>query len=331
MCSKNGDFMAKKLQVLAIMPESIGGRLTSSSLFDGFRLLGHEVVVFDTLYDSFDVFDELLAANSFDFVVSYDYTAIIYKNKLGLKIPSINYFSDVVDDEHSGKYWREYYDFLKEDDNYVFYWDRELCEKKKNEIKNLFYMPHFVNTRVYRNLNLEAEYELMFAGRLDSDFRLKIVLELMKRYEHLRFGWFAHQKHFEQAVSRVEKEAEKELLKKNYRGFVDTEEKMSEVINKSKIVFNYNAQGIGSLNYRTYQVIACEKLLLSDYRADGERLFSPGKDFVMFSSFEDLCKKIDYFLYNESEYNKIVLAGRETVEKNYSSRVSVDKMLKCIL
>ena len=294
--------MAKKLQVLAIMPESIGGRLTSSSLFDGFRLLGHEVVVFDTLYDSFDVFDELLAANSFDFVVSYDYTAIIYKNKLGLKIPSINYFSDVVDDEHSGKYWREYYDFLKEDDNYVFYWDRELCEKKKNEIKNLFYMPHFVNTRVY-----------------------------LKRYEHLRFGWFAHQKHFEQAVSRVEKEAEKELLKKNYRGFVDTEEKMSEVINKSKIVFNYNAQGIGSLNYRTYQVIACEKLLLSDYRADGERLFSPGKDFVMFSSFEDLCKKIDYFLHNESEYNKIVLAGRETVEKNYSSRVSVDKMLNCIL
>ena len=323
--------MSKKLQILAIMPESIGGRLTSSSLFDGFRLLGHDVEVFDALFEPVDAVKSLVEEKDFDFVASYDYTAIIYKTKLGLKIPSINYFSDVIDDEHSGKYWREYYDFLNEDENYVFYWDRELCEKKKNEIKNLFYMPHFVNTMVYRNLGLRTEYELMFAGRLDSDFRLRTVVTLMKKFKHLRFGWFAHQKHFEQALLRLDSDEEKELLKKNYRGFVDTEEKMSKVINKSKIVFNYNAQGAGSLNYRTYQVMACEKLLLSDYRKEGEELFSPGENFVMFSSFDDLCLKIDYFLNNEEEYKRIVHAGREVVEKNHSSKVCAAKMFDCIL
>lgn len=323
--------MSRKLQILAIMPESIGGRLTSSSLFDGFKLLGHNVVVFDTIYDLSSSFMDIIKSNNFDFIVSYDYTAIIYKNKFDLNIPSINYFSDVLDDEHSGKYWREYYDFLKEEDNYVFYWDRELSENKKDEIKKIFYMPHFVNTEIYKNLHLNIEYDLMFAGRLDTDFRLRSVLDIMKNFEHLRFGWFAHEKHLNQALSNLESYEEQDLLKKNYKGFIDTEKMMSEVINKSKIIFNYNAQGIGSLNYRTYQVMACEKLLLSDFRSDGEKLFSVGKNFVMFSSFDDLCEKIGYFLNNETEYKKIVKASREVILKNHSSKVCVEKMLNYIL
>jgi spore maturation protein CgeB len=225
----------------------------------------------------------------------------------------------------------DYYQYLKEDDNYTFYWDRRLTELKKNEIKNIFYMPHFVNTAVYKNLNLKTEYDLMFAGRLDTDFRLDTVLYLMRKFEHLDFAWFAIEKHYEDALSRVKTPKDAELIQRNYRGFIDTEEQMAVEINKTKIVFNFNAQALGALNYRTFQVIACEKLLLSDYREEAKELFSIGENFVCFNTIADLEEKINYYLNNENEYKKITKAGRKIVEKNYSSSVCVDKMLKSIL
>ena len=38
-------------KILAILPISIGGRLTTSSIIDGFRQNDCEVVVFDELFD----------------------------------------------------------------------------------------------------------------------------------------------------------------------------------------------------------------------------------------------------------------------------------------
>ena len=52
------------------------------------------------------------------------------------------YISDVIDDNHAGADWKEYYSYLKKSNSLTFYWDKELC-KKNNDIKNLFYLPHF--------------------------------------------------------------------------------------------------------------------------------------------------------------------------------------------
>ena len=35
-----------------------------------------------------------------------------------------------------------------------------------------------------------------------------------------------------------------------------------------------HSQGVSSLNYRTFQVMACEKLLLCDYREEIDSLFN---------------------------------------------------------
>ena len=46
-------FMSKK--ILAILPISIGGRLTTSSIIDGYKQNNCEVCVYDELFDSSNI------------------------------------------------------------------------------------------------------------------------------------------------------------------------------------------------------------------------------------------------------------------------------------
>lgn len=318
------------MKILGILPESIGGRLTTSSIFDGFIQNNHEVVVFDKLFDTNEKFIEIINNNKFDYLAGYDFAGLKYKVDYNLDIKTINYFSDVIEDNHSGNYWQTYYNYLKDDDNYTFYWDEELYKQKKSEIKNLFYMPHFVNTDIYYNFNNKPEFDIMFAGRLDSDFRLKSVVHLMKYFQDKKFAWFAIEKHYLDALSRLDNEDEKNLIKRNYQGFIDSEKQMSKAINNTKIVFNFNAQGISSLNYRTIQTLACERLLISDDRIEAKKLFKEDESIVIFKTMDELKEKIEFYLNNEVLYKNITNNARNIILKNHSSVVCVKKILNLL-
>ncbi len=317
----------KKLKILAIKPLSIGGRLTMSSLYDGFDSSDTNIVFFDKLSENNHQLESILKNNVFDYIVGYDFSALKIKIDNKLRTKSINYFSDVIEDNHSGNYWKNYYKCLFMPDNYTFYWDKELYTMKKHEIKNLFYMPHFVNCDLYKNLNLQKEHDIMFAGRLDTDFRLDFFIKLIKKFEFLNISWFAIEKHFNDALSRCS-EPDMKLLKKVYKGFIDNEKDMALEINKTKIVVNMNAQGISSLNYRTMQTLACETLLLSDYRAEVDDLFELNVSFVCYENFNDIVEKIFFYLENAAEYQKIVKNARKIIEINHNSKNSVKKMIK---
>ncbi len=318
------------MNILGILPESIGGRLTISSIFDGFVQNGYSLTIFDKLFDKPEKFSEIVKENHFDFIIGYDFAGLKYKVDYSLNIKAINYFSDVIEDNHSGNYWQDYYKYLNTDDNYTFYWDEELYKLKKPEIKNLFYMPHFVNTDIYYNFNENPKFDIMFAGRLDSDFRLESVIDLMNHFKNKKFAWYAIEKHYIDALSRLNKEEEKNLIKKNYQGFIDSEEKMAQAINNTKIVFNFNAQGISSLNYRTIQTLACERLLISDDRIEAKKLFKEDESIVIFKSMDELKQKIEFYLNNEKQYKKITNNARNVILKNHSSKVCVKKMLDLI-
>ena len=173
-------------------------------------------------------------------------------------------------------------------------------------------------------MNLKKELEIMFAGRLDTDYRLNFFVELMQSFPKLKFGWFAIQKHYQDALSRTDC---KNLIKRAYAGFIDNEKSMAEVINKSKIVINMNSQGMSSLNYRTIQTIACKTLMISDFRAELD-LFSGNIPFYV--NFDDLIEKINYYLNNEKAYDYIVNKSYDVVSLHLNSKTCVDLMLKKI-
>ena len=63
--------------------------------------------------------------------------------------------------------------------------------------------------------------------------------------------------------------------------------------NYANEVYNINAQGISSLNYRTIQVLACERLLISDERKELD-LFE--NIIPTYLNIEDLAQKIKHYI-----------------------------------
>lgn len=306
-----------KKKILAILPVSIGGRLTMSSIIDGFKQNDCNVTVYDNLFDN--NLDELLKKN-YDFISGYDYDGIKIKVDNNMTIPSINYFSDDIRSSTSGPEWEKYLEFLNSDENYTFYWDRELT--KCENFKKMNYLPHFVNFNIYKSSAKKPEFDIMFAGRLDTDYRLSFFEELILALPHLNIAWYAIEKHHQDARKRSKYP---ELIDLCYRGFIDNEKDMAKAINNSKIVFNMNSQGMSSLNYRTFQTVACKKLLISDYREELD-LFEGNMPF--YEDFSDLIFKIESYLEDEQAYKQVTEACFNIAEKSHNSKNCVRYMLK---
>lgn len=304
-------------KILAIMPISIGGRLTTSSFIDGFVQNGFEVIVYDELKN--DNFLDYLS-DDFEYIIGYDFSPIKLKKDYKLNIPLIAYFSDDINLKTAGVDYDKLKNEIYKKDNHIFYWDRTLAKKEK-----LPYLPHFVNLEIYKNF-LKPEKDVLFMGRLDTQLRLETFINLNKMLPDLSFSWYAIEKHYLDALNRVEIK-DKKIIEKCYFGFIDNEKDMAKIINKHKIVYNINAQGESSLNYRTIQTLACKRLIISDYRKELD-IFN--NLVPIYHNIDDLKEKIEYYLKNENDYNTIVDGCYEIVKKNHSSAAAVKKILDSI-
>jgi len=309
-----------KKKILALLPISIGGRLTTNSLINGFRQNGCEVVVFDELFDK--ISKELLCSK-YDFIAGYDFSPIAFKDEHKLDIPAICYFSDDIRSKTSGPDWEMYLPKLEEGNNYTFYWDKELtaCET----FKNIHYLPHFVDFDIYKDNGIQPEFDVMFAGRLDTDFRLSFFEELLLKLPELKIAWYAIEKHYEDARKRAQFP---EIIDLAYHGFIDNEEDMACAINNSKILFNMNSQGISSLNYRTFQAVACKRLIISDYREE-LALFEGYMPF--YEDFSDLVFKIESYIADSSAYKKVTENCWKIAKQSHNSKDCVRYILSTVL
>ena len=308
-----------KKKILAILPISIGGRLTTSSIIDGYRQNNCEVTVFDELFDK-NI--NTVLKKHFDQIVGYDFSGLKIKIDNNLQIPSVNYFSDDIRSKTSGPEWEKYLPYLENKDNYIFYWDKVLTSYEN--FPNIYYLPHFVNFDIYKDLGIEPEFDIMFAGRLDTDYRLSFFEELVLKLPELKIAWFAIRKHYEDARKRAKYP---EIIDLCYHGFIDNEIDMAKAINNTKIVFNMNSQGISSLNYRTIQTIACKRLLISDYREE-LALFEGNLPF--YEDFSDLIFKIENYLEDPIAYNKVVENCYNIAKVQHNSKDCVRYMLKTV-
>lgn len=306
-------------KILAILPESIGGRLTMNSIIDGFLQNDCDVIVYDVLFDK--NLKQVLR-RKFDYIAGYDYSGLKIKIDYELNVPSINYFSDDLRSKTSGPEWEKYLPYLEDEDNYTFYWDKILTSYET--FKNINYLPHFVNFEIYKDNNKEPEFDVMFAGRLDTDFRLSFFEELVTKLPHLNIAWFAIDRHYRDARERAKFP---ELIDLCYRGFIDNEKDMSEAINNSKIVFNMNSQGISSLNYRTFQTVACKRLMISDYREE-LALFDGHMPF--YEDFSDLIFKIESYLEDKDAYKRVTDECYNIARRSHNSKDCVRYILKTV-
>ena len=86
----------------------------------------------------------------------------------------------------------------------------------------------------------------------------------------------------------------------------------SKEVSKTKINLNFCTSNGAS--DRVYKILAAGGFLLSNDWKNRENYLTDGKDCVIFHDMEDLNNKIDYYLKNEEERNKIAQAGLKSVQ-----------------
>jgi hypothetical protein len=309
----------KKTKILAILPVSIGGRLTTDSLIAGFEQNGCSVTVYDELFDK--NLDKVLR-KKYDYITGYDFSPLKIKVDNNLDLPCICYFSDDIRSNASGKEWETYLPYLSEEGNFTFYWDKQLTDCEN--FKNIHYLPHFVNFDVYQDMGNEPEFDLMFAGRLDTDYRLNFFEELVLKMPQLKVAWYAIERHRQDAIIRSQYP---EIIDLCYMGFIDNESDMAKAINNSKIVFNMHSQGLSSLNYRTFQTVACKRLMLTDYR-DEVALFDGYLPF--YEDMSDLTFKIESYLNDKEAYRNITENCYNIARQSHNSKDCVRYILSVV-
>jgi len=95
---------------------------------------------------------------------------------------------------------------------------------------------------------------------------------------------------------------------------------MVNAINSYKIHFNRNLSN--DINYRTFETTGCGTLLFTNYTPNLEKLFKIGEEIVVYENLNDLDEKINYYLNNPNEREKIEKAGynRSKSEHTYYNR-----------
>ncbi len=123
------------------------------------------------------------------------------------------------------------------------------------------------------------------------------------------------------------------------KGF--TEEEAVKIYNYSKINVNLHSSAYhwdinpdgDFLNPRVYEILGCGGFQIVDYRKYMNGEFEPGKDFVIFESIPDLREKINYYIKDENENERLEIAshGYETVRKFHTYEKRISKMMNIIL
>lgn len=87
----------------------------------------------------------------------------------------------------------------------------------------------------------------------------------------------------------------------------------SKVVSETKINLCFTAGG--GVSNRLYKLLAAGGFVLTMPWDTMKEDFSPGKDFVVFTTPSELKEKIKYYLENEDEREEIALHGHKTVQK----------------
>ena len=110
------------------------------------------------------------------------------------------------------------------------------------------------------------------------------------------------------------------LIKGGQREQGLTPSEYSSYIRRSKISINFPGSDVGDqCKGRVWEILASRSMMLERKNDSTSKMLTPGEDYVEYENVEDLKNKINYYLNNPEERDKIASRGHETYKEKYTA------------
>lgn len=211
--------------------------------------------------------------------------------------------------------------------NFIFSISRySVNELRKQNLENTFFLPHGVDSNLYRKLNLspkEARPYQCDIGFIGSWYEIRqIILENLVDFD---LGiWGPRWKY---------KKRENKSLYPFVKGKGLFKGEVVKLYNTAKINLNINAwYGVmqSGMNMRVFEVPACNGFLMTDYDEELSDFFQVGEDVETFRDIEELRDKIKFYLREENIREKVALRGYEKVTSHHTFIHRMQDMLQIV-
>lgn len=172
------------------------------------------------------------------------------------------------------------------------------------------------DTNKFRPLNLKKKYDVVFVGTPKGD-RLKYARHLLNKGVNFVLGGAGWDDYPE--------------FNGKYLGKIPDED-FVKLINESKInlCFSQNFFSVPHVLERSLAVNACKSFALTEYVEGYFSKFKEGKDFASFKNEDEMVEKINYYLKNEKEREKIAENAYNLIVKKYSNQKLLTDAYKAI-
>ena len=168
----------------------------------------------------------------------------------------------------------------------------------------------------------KKRYDIVFIGRLDTgsnEHRIKILNYLLQEGVDVKIWTWSGSNQL------IEKYP---LIKKQVIGSAYGKE-MIKIIAQSKIALNiHDPSVIYGGNMRLFEIPSAKSLQIADKYP--ENWFIDGEDIVLFNDKEDLLKKINYYLKNNYERNRICNNGFKKVMEEHTFQHRAEKLMNFV-
>lgn len=184
--------------------------------------------------------------------------------------------------------------------------EMEQFEKDGIPKEKLFYLPHTVEPDCYRPFPILERWDWAFIGHLNSNHRIDLMDRMCKEFPNYYLGW-------------------RNPSVTGHNVLEDVAYKFSQ----ARIIVSDSVKE--DINMRTFEALACKRLLITKWIPTLEELLQDGKHLVTYKSIDEAVDKVRFYLAHPEERNRIAEAGYNEVLAKHTYRHRALEILKICL
>ncbi|MDA7618537.1 glycosyltransferase [bacterium] len=203
--------------------------------------------------------------------------------------------------------------------DHVFYTDSSMVDSlvkaRKGDNKALKYLPLAVNEKRFRPGGVDHRLnKLMFAGTITATRKKTLNRLRLRGVPILWKGPIQHR------------------LWSKWRGYRLDTETLNRLYQEYSVTLNLprRPKNMNGVNFRVFEVSACQNLLLTKWTPDLELLFDPYEEMVVYRDWDEIPLVFRSLMYDPYRAEEIALNGRKRLIKNHTYQHRIQTILERI-